>query len=304
MKAPSLTERSIPMSNVSGHSAGDFLGSLFDLADKNVLVTGGSSFLGGEIAQAIGAIGAARVFLTSRTKERAEEKAKALAGAVPWSETEFVGLPCEVTNLDSIAQLRSAIEATGVKALDVLIHAAGGNAPGATVLDDQTIADVDPTAFDDIVKLNYHSAVYVMREFASMLGKSGDASVLLFGSEAALQTLSRVIGYAGAKAAVHNFTRWLAADCARKEALYGGKIRVNAIVPGFFVTEQNRAFLVNEDGTYTARGQAVINATPMARFGDPQELVAAALTLCAPKGGAFITGSCFVVDGGYDAIQV
>ncbi|MAG93337.1 MAG: hypothetical protein CMJ48_06260, partial [Planctomycetaceae bacterium] len=98
------------MSNVPGHSAGDFLRSLFDLAGKNVLVTGGSSFLGGEIAQAIGAIGAAKVFLTSRTKERAVEKAKALAEAVPWSESEFVGLPCEVTSLDSVAELRRDIE--------------------------------------------------------------------------------------------------------------------------------------------------------------------------------------------------
>lgn len=292
------------MSNVSSHSAGDFLRGLFDLAGKTVLVTGGSSFLGGEIAQALGATGAATVYLTSRTRERAEAKAKALAAAVPWSETQFVGLACEVTDLQSVARLRGEIEAAGADSLDVLIHAAGGNAPGATVMDDQTIADVDPTAFDDIVKLNYHSAVYVLREFAPLLGKSGDASVLLFGSEAALQTLSRVIGYAGAKAAVHNLTRWLAADCARKETLYGGKIRVNAIVPGFFVTEQNRAFLMNEDGTYTSRGQAVINATPMARFGEPVELVAAALTLCAPKAGAFITGSCFIVDGGYDAIQV
>jgi len=289
---------------MSIRSTGDYLNQLFDLDGKTVLVTGGTSFLGGEVAKALGGAGAARVFVTSRTRDKAAAKAAAFKAAVPWSETEFIGLACEVTDVDSIATLRRDLEGQGVAALDVLVHAAGGNAPGATIQDDQTIADLDPAAFDDIVQLNFHSAVYVLREFTGLLGKSGDASVLLFGSEAALMTLSKVVGYAGAKAAAHNFTRWLAADCARKQELYGGRIRVNALVPGFFLTDQNRALLVQKDGSYSARGQAVIDATPMGRFGEPKELVGAALALCAPTAGAFITGACYVVDGGYDAIKV
>jgi NAD(P)-dependent dehydrogenase (short-subunit alcohol dehydrogenase family) len=154
-------------------------------------------------------------------------------------------------------------------------------------------------AFDEVLRLNLHGTVAPSMVFGETMAARRSGSIVNISSMAATQALSAVLGYSVAKAGIDNFTRWLAVELARK---YGDGLRVNAIAPGFFVTEQNRAVLQDADGNHTARARAVVAKTPMGRFGRPEELVAAVQWLCSDS-ASFVTGAVIPVDGGFSAFS-
>ena len=187
-------------------------------------------------------------------------------------------------------------------AIDILVNGAGGNVPAATLGEHATIFDLPEDALRQVLDLNLLGTVLPTQVFGEAMAERPDGAdaagcVVNISSMAAQRALTRVMGYSAAKAAVENFTRWLAVDLARR---YGDGLRVNAISPGFFLGEQNRAMLVGDDGRPTSRGQAILDHTPAARFGRPDDLLATLIWLCAP-GAGFVTGVVVPVDGGFSA---
>ena len=180
--------------------------------------------------------------------------------------------------------------------IDTLLNAAGGNMPGATIGPDKTFFDLDAAQFSKVLELNLTGTVIPTQVFLKPMVKQGKGAIINFSSMAAFRPLTRVCGYAAAKAGISNFTEYMATECAKK---FGEGIRVNAIAPGFFITEQNRSLLTNPDGTYTQRGQDVIRQTPFGRMGDPEELCGTIHYLMSDA-SKFVTGTVAVVDGGFN----
>ncbi|MGF1646471.1 MAG: SDR family oxidoreductase [Kineosporiaceae bacterium] len=265
----------------------------FSLAGRVAVVTGGTGVLGGEIARGLAAAGARVAVLGRRGAVAAE-----VATGVEASGGEAMPLPADVLDRASLVRARDAVlDRWG--AVDVLVNAAGGNVPTATVAEGASVFDVPETAWRDVVDLNLLGTVLPTAVFgAAMAGRDPAAGVVVnVSSMAASRPLSRVAGYSAAKAAVENLTRWLAVDLAAK---HGPGMRVNAVAPGFFLGEQNRALLVGEDGEPTPRGRRILDHTPLGRFGEPAELVGTVVWLCSPA-ARFVTGVVVPVDGGYSA---
>jgi NAD(P)-dependent dehydrogenase (short-subunit alcohol dehydrogenase family) len=181
--------------------------------------------------------------------------------------------------------------------VDVLINGAGGNMPGATIGPEQDVFDLKMDDYSKVLDLNLKGTVMPTLTFAKTFKTQGSGCVVNFSSMSAAQTLTRVLGYSNAKAAIDNFTKWMATEMALK---YGDGIRVNALAPGFFVSHQNRALLINEDGSYTERGQQVINKTPFRRFGEQHEVFGTIHYLISDA-AQFVTGAVVPVDGGFSA---
>jgi NAD(P)-dependent dehydrogenase (short-subunit alcohol dehydrogenase family) len=205
-------------------------------------------------------------------------------------------LPADVRDPASLKDAARRLEEAWGGA-DVLVNAAGGNRPDALVHGDTTLFDLDPDAFRDVVDLNLTGTLLPVQAFGKAMAERGSGSIVNISSMAARKPLTRVIGYAAAKAAVDNMTQWLAVHAARA---WGEGVRVNAIAPGFFLGEQNRALLTNEDGSPTARGATILEHTPMGRFGAPGDLAGTVVWL-ASDASRFVTGVIVPVDGGYDA---
>lgn len=180
--------------------------------------------------------------------------------------------------------------------IDILVNAAGGNLPGAIITPDQKFFDLKMDEFQKVVDLNLKGTVLPVKVFCDVMADRGKGVIINIASMASFRPITRVVGYSAAKAAVDNFTQWLAVEMAKK---YGEGIRVNAIAPGFFITEQNKALLTNPDGSYTARGEAAIRQTPFARFGVPDELTGTLVWLCSDA-SKFVTGVTIPVDGGFN----
>ena len=174
--------------------------------------------------------------------------------------------------------------------VDVLVNAAGGNVPAATV-GERSFFELPAAALDEVVRLNFQGTVLSTQAFAAAM--SG-GSIVNISSLAAHRALTRVVGYGAAKAAVENLTRWLAVELAPQG------VRVNAVAPGFFLGEQNRALLLDESGALTTRGEKIVAATPAGRFGEPHELAGTVIWLCSAA-SSFVTGAVVPVDGGFDA---
>lgn len=182
--------------------------------------------------------------------------------------------------------------------VDILVNMAGGNIPAATATAERGFFGLEDAAVRDVIDLNLMGTVIPTRVFGEALVKSTKgASIVNISSVSAAKPLTRVIGYAAAKSAIENFTKWAAADLART---HGYTVRVNAIAPGFYLGEQNRAMLLEPDGSLTERGKLVIDHTPAGRFGNPEELVGAIVWLCGP-GASFVTGTIIPIDGGFTA---
>jgi len=268
--------------------------NLFSVEKKVVIITGGCGVLGSCIASYLAEEGANVVIL-----DRDKAKGIDLAASIKAKGGECIFIESDVLNKEILEQNREEIVGK-YGAIDVLINAAGGNMPGATIMPDKTIFDLDMSAFEKVIDLNLHGTVLPTLIFSkAMIGK-GAGNIINFASEAAIRPMTRVAGYAAAKAAVVNFTKYMATEMALK---FGSGFRVNALVPGFFITEQNRTLLTNPDGSYTSRGQSVIAHTPFKRFGEPEDLLGSIHYLISDA-SRFVTGTTLVVDGGFDAFAV
>lgn len=263
----------------------------FDLTERVVVVTGGTGVLGGAMARGLARAGA-RVAILGRREEVAEEVAAEITAA----GGAAVATPADVLEPDSLEAARTALlERWG--RVDALVNAAGGNRADATVVGDRTLFDLSPDAFRKVVDLNLTGTLLPTQIFGEAMVERGRGSVINISSMTAQKPLTRVIGYGAAKAGVDNITRWLAVHVAQR---YGEGLRVNAIAPGFFIGEQNRDLLLRDDGSPSARGQQILDHTPMGRFGDPDDLVGTAVWL-ASDASRFVTGTVVPVDGGYSA---
>ncbi len=268
---------------------------LFDLSGRVAVVTGATGVLGGAMASGLARAGA-RVGVLGRRKERAEE----VAAEVENRGGEALALPADVLKREQLEAARDAmLERWG--RVDILVNAAGGNVPAATVAEDATFFELPEESLREVFDLNLLGTVLPSQVFGEAMTRDQssevEGSIVNISSMAAQKPLTRVVGYSAAKAAVENLTRWLAAELARK---HGPGLRVNAIAPGFFLGEQNRALLVNEDGSPTERGRAIVGHTPAGRFGEPEELVGTLIWLSSPA-ARFVTGAVVPVDGGFGA---
>ncbi|NJN84798.1 MAG: SDR family oxidoreductase [Caldilineaceae bacterium] len=264
---------------------------LFSLAGKVAVVTGGTGVLGGAMARGLAAAGA-KVAILGRREDRATE----VAGALVAAGGQAMPLPADALDSGQLADARKTLLARW-GTVDILVNAAGGNIPGSIILGDITFFNMDNAAFQRVIDLNFMGSVLPTQIFGEVMAEKGSGSIINVSSMAAIRPLTRVLGYGAAKAAIDSFTRWLAVDMATK---HGPGLRVNAIAPGFFIGEQNRDFLLSPDGNLTARGQQIVDHTPMARFGEPDELVGALLWLSSDA-ARFVTGIVVPVDGGFSA---
>ncbi|MEZ4664618.1 MAG: SDR family oxidoreductase [Caldilineaceae bacterium] len=271
----------------------DYVSSAFSVQDKVAIVTGSTGVLGGAMAHGLARAGA-RVAIVGRRAEVAEEVAQAIRNA----GGQAMAAPGDVLDSAQLHQIRDRV-LTQWGRIDILINAAGGNVPAATILPEQSFFDMPQPAFEQVMDLNLLGTVLPCQVFGRVMAEQGAGSIINISSMASQRILTRVVGYSAAKAAIDNFTRWLAVEAARK---YGGGVRVNAIAPGFFVGDQNRRLLLNEDNSLTERGQQIIQHTPMGRFGEADELVGTAIWLSSAA-SQFITGIVAPVDGGFSAFS-
>ncbi|RMF82877.1 MAG: SDR family oxidoreductase [Chloroflexi bacterium] len=269
------------------------IAQLFSLQGKVAIVTGGTGVLGGAMTHGLAAAGAKVGVLGRRA-----EKAQTVADAIIASGGEAMALPADVLQSESLhTACQHIIDAWG--RIDILINAAGGNMPDATIFGELTFFDMTEDALNQVVQLNLNGSVLPSQVFGEVMVEQESGVIINISSMAAQKILTRVIGYSAAKAAIDNYTKWLAVELATK---YGAGLRVNAIAPGFFIGEQNRSFLLNDDNTLTERGQQIIDHTPMGRFGEPDELVGTAVWL-ASDAARFVTGIVVPVDGGFSAFS-
>ena len=261
---------------------------LFDLSSDVAVVIGGTGVLGGGMADALAAAGA-KVAVLGRSEERGAARVKAIeeAGGTAMFHS------ADALDPDSLTAARDAINSQ-LGPVSILVSAAGGNRPDATLPPGSNFCELPKDAWNGVFDLNLvGGALLPAQVFGETMLEQGRGSIINIASMAGMIPLSRVVAYSAAKAAVLNLTQFLAREWATKG------VRVNAISPGFFPAEQNKALLFNEDGSYTERGGQIIGHTPMARFGSAEELSGAVIWLAAHKASSFVTGQNIVVDGGF-----
>lgn len=267
--------------------------SLYDIAGKAVVVTGGAGVLCGELCRAIARAGA-KVAVLDIDATSAERLASELCAG----GAEAIAVSCDVLDRQSVENAsRQVIQSFG--RVDTLINGAGGNRPQATTKKDQPFFDLPAEALRWVFELNLMGAILPSQVFGKVMAQQGEGVILNISSMNAFRPLTRIPAYSAAKAGVSNFTQWLAVHMAQE---YSPRIRANAIAPGFFVGEQNRRLLLNEDGSLTARGESILGHTPIGRFGNPDDLVGTVLWLISPA-SAFVTGIVVPVDGGFSAFS-
>jgi len=266
------------------------MANLFNIKDYVVVITGGTGILGRCIAKYL-ALEGAKVVIGGRKED---------VGAKIVADIKAAGGECEFVKMDvmNVEAMQKACDYIVEKygRVDTLLNAAGGNMPGATIAPDQTFFDLAPEQFQTVLNLNLTGTVIPTQIFLKPMVKQGKGSIINFSSMSAFRPITRVCGYSAAKSGINSFTGWMAQEAARK---FGEGIRVNAIAPGFFITEQNRTLLTNPDGSFTARGEAVIRQTPFSRMGEPEELCGTIHYLMSDA-AKFVTGTVAVVDGGFN----
>lgn len=268
-----------------------YLESVFNIKDKVVVITGGTGVLGTAMAEGLLRAGA-NVVILGRDEEKLKAKLKSLSNL----GGEVDGYTCDVLLEDDIHEVNKMVLEKFGK-IDALINAAGGNMPGATVSPDQTIFDLKLSEFDKVTQLNFDGTVLTTLIFGKTMSEQKKGSIINVSSMAVERAISRGVGYSAAKAAVENFTRWMAMELAQK---FGDGLRVNAIAPGFLITDQNRKLLTNEDGSLTERGETILKLTPFGRFGEPDEFIGSIIWLISDA-SKFVTGSIIAIDGGFNA---
>jgi len=266
--------------------------ALFTVRGQTAVITGGGGVLGSAMAHALASAGVRVAVLSLHETSCAQ-----VVASIQAQGEEAIGIACDVMDRAALERARTAIF-EHFSAIDILINAAGGNRPAATTSSEQTFFDLDPRAIEHVFNLNFTGTLLASQVFGKSLVEQGQGSIVNITSMNALRPLTRIPAYSAAKAAVANFTQWLAVHMARE---YSERIRVNAIAPGFFLTEQNRFLLTDQQtGVLTARGQAILEHTPMGRFGEPEDLVGTLFWLLSPA-SRFVTGIVIPVDGGFSA---
>jgi NAD(P)-dependent dehydrogenase (short-subunit alcohol dehydrogenase family) len=265
----------------------------FSLKDKVILVTGGTGILGDAfikgIAQAGGIVG-----ILGRNEKVAQER----ADAVNANGGQAIALITDVMKeADLIAARDKVIDTYG--RIDGLVNGAGGNMPGGIIQPDQDIFTMSMEGMRQVMDLNLWGTLIPTQVFGEVMAKGGKGSIVNISSMASQQAITKVLGYSMAKAAVDSYTKWFAVEAANR---YGDAIRMNAIAPGFFLTEQNRTLLTQPDGSYTERGNLVLKNTPFKRFGKAEELIGALVWLLSDA-SAFVTGTVINVDGGFSVFS-
>lgn len=270
------------------------LSALYDFTGRTVVITGSTGVLGGEIACALVGCGANVAML-----DRNLDPAKGLLDLMGPGASRAVAVSGDVLDTESLrAAAAKVIDAFGT--IDCLVNAAGGNRPEATTGPQRSFFELSPDALRDVAQLNLNGTILPSQVFGKMMADRGEGVILNISSMNAFRPLTRIPAYSAAKAAVSNFTQWLAVHMAQE---YSPRIRVNAIAPGFFLTRQNRFLLVDEaTGGPTERGRAIIAHTPAGRFGQPEDLLPTVLWLLSPA-SAFVTGIVVPVDGGFSAFS-
>lgn len=267
------------------------MNNLFDISNKVAVVTGGAGTLGSSISECL-ALNGARVAVLGRDPVNVNlqvEKIKLMGG-------EALGVTADVMDMEQLRAVNDKILAEWGK-IDILINAAGGNIPGATISVDQSVFDMNIDDYRKVVDLNLNGTVFPNLVFGKSMAEAGSGSIINLSSMATFSALTRVMGYSVAKSGIEIFTKWLAMELAMK---FSEKVRVNCIAPGFFISKQNTHVLLNPDGTYTQRSIQVISKTPMKRFGRMEELNGAVIFLCS-EAASFITGAVIPIDGGFSS---
>jgi NAD(P)-dependent dehydrogenase (short-subunit alcohol dehydrogenase family) len=266
---------------------------LFNLEGKTAVITGGGGILCSEMSRALALVGVSTAILDINIQTAQEVAAQILdmGGCA-------IAVECNVLEIKSLQQAKDTI-LKSFHQIDILICGAGGNKPQATTSQELPFFDLPIDALRWVFELNFLGTLLTSQIFGEVMANQGFGNILNISSMNAFRPLTRIPAYSAAKAAVSNFTQWLAVHMAKE---YSDKIRVNALAPGFFVGEQNRHFLLNEDNTLTARGRTIIEHTPLGRFGTPDELIGTMLFLLSPA-SRFVTGIVVPVDGGFSAFS-
>lgn len=270
------------------------MNDLFSVDGKVVVITGGTGVLGAYIGEYL-ALQGAKVVLMGRRREEGDKLVKEITD----KGGEAIFLTTDVMNAEKVEENCKEILARYGK-VDALLNAAGGNMPGATIAPTGNFFDLKIQEFERVLNLNLTGTVIPTQVFLKPMVEAGKGTIVNFSSMAAFRPMTRVCGYAAAKAGISNFTAFLANEVATK---FTPNIRVNAIAPGFFLTNQNRALLTNPDGSLTERGADVIRQTPFKRFGKPEELCGTIQYLISDA-STFVTGTVAVVDGGFNAFAM
>ncbi|MCG8351695.1 MAG: SDR family oxidoreductase [Chloroflexales bacterium] len=268
--------------------------ALFDISGQVAVVTGGGGGLGSVMAYALARAGA-RVAVLSR---RAESCGR-VAAAIQAEGGQALAVACDVLDREAL-ECAADLIAAALGPVDILVNAAGGNQPQATTSAERSFFALDHAAVGQVFALNFDGTLNCCQVFGRIMAERKQGCIVNITSMSAERPLTRVAAYSAAKAAVVNFTRWLAVHLAQE---YSPQIRVNALAPGFFLTEQNRFLLTErESGALTERGKTIIAHTPMERLGAPEDLAGALLWLVSPA-AAFVTGIVVPVDGGFSAFS-
>lgn len=269
-----------------------YLDELFGLEGKVAVVTGGGGVLCGTMSLALGRVGVKVAVL-----DLFVAAAQKIVDAIIAEGGEAVAVQCDVLDKASIEAAAQAVLAAFGR-VDILINGAGGNKPQATTSTETPFFDLPADAVQWVFNLNFIGTLLPSQVFGKLMAEQGQGVILNMSSMSAFNPLTRVPAYSAAKAAISNFTQWLAVHMNQE---YSPNIRVNALAPGFFLTEQNRFLLTEETtGDLTARGQLIIKHTPMGRFGTPEDLISTTLWLLS-DGASFVTGVVVPVDGGFSA---
>ena len=264
----------------------------FSLKGKKAVITGGAGVLGSAISEGLGKAGAEIALCDIIDTDKIVEKFKR-------EGIKAKGYYTDVMNLEKIKNCRDEV-IKKFKQIDILVNCAGGNTKGATTSKELSFFDLPLPALEKVINLNlFGGAILPSQVFGKNMIKNKSASIINISSMNALRPLTRIPGYSAAKAAVSNFTQWLAVHFAQE---YNKNLRVNAIAPGFFLTAQNRFLLLNDKGNLTARGKTIIAHTPMGEFGKPEDLVGVCVWL-ASDAAKFVTGTVIPIDGGFSAFS-
>lgn len=276
-----------------------------DLRDKTAVITGGGGILCGGMALALAECGA-KVAVLDLRKEAADKVAEQIKAA----GGRAIGVACSVLERASLEAACETVRAA-FGPCDILVNGAGGNHPLGTTSKERlakgdldtvqegfkTFYDLDPKGIEFVFGLNFLGTLLPTQVFTKDMARAGKGVVVNISSMNAFKPLTKIPAYSAAKAAVSNFTQWLAVHMS------GVGIRVNAIAPGFFLTDQNRSLLTQADGSMTERGKTIIGHTPMGRYGTPEDLLGALLWLCSDAGAGFVTGTVVAIDGGFSAFS-